>query len=74
MSGKITIKNAASDNIDKEEYSLLTQVTNNASVVRARHHHAMFINTMGDVMGVGYRASGKGEGNLLHKFRTIERP
>ena len=74
MSGKITIKNAASDNIDKEEYSLLTQVTNNASVVRARHHHAMFIDTMGDVMGVGYRASGKGAGELKHRFRTIERP
>ena len=52
----------------------MAEVTNNASVVRVRHHHALFINTMGDVMGLGYRASGKGEGNLLHKFRTIERP
>ena len=72
MAGKLNNRGNDKAVIELDRYTIQDKVTINAFHVRARHHHAMFIGAKNDVIGVGYRAGGRGEGYGFHKI--IERP
>jgi hypothetical protein len=71
MSGKMIVRNG--DDVVHEDYLPLEGIEQiSASSVYARHHHAMFVSSDEQVMGIGYRACGKEEN--MHKLRILERP
>ena len=73
MSGKVNIRNATEDNFVFSDYTSLEGIDQiSCKEIYARHHHAMFVGIDEQIMGLGYRAAGKGEG--MHKLRLIERP
>ena len=73
MSGKVNIRNATQDNFVFSDYTSLEGIEQiSCKEIYARHHHAMFVGIDEQIMGLGYRAAGKGEG--MHKLRLIERP
>jgi len=73
MAGKLQIRNYTEDTITKADYEKIEGIEQiSACKVVARHHHAMFVGNDDEIMGMGYRASGKDEG--MHKLRMIEKP
>ena len=71
MAGRLRIRNA--EDVHFEDYEPLAGIEQISAVeTYARHNHAMFVAADGQVMGIGYRASGRGEG--MEKLRIIPRP
>ena len=70
MTGRLYCRGSDTDTIELSKFELQEKVSMNAIAVRARHHHAMFIGSKDDIMGVGYRAGGRGEGTGKHKLIT----
>ena len=70
MSGRLYCRGSDSDTIELSKFTIQEKVTMNAIAVRARHHHAMFIGSKDDIMGVGYRAGGREEGKGKHRLLT----
>ena len=71
MGGRLRVRNA--EDVYYEDYTDLPGADQiSAAECYGQHHHAMFVGADGSVMGIGYRASGKGEG--MEKLRIIPRP
>jgi len=73
MSGKINIRNASDDSIAMTDYDTIEGIEKISAVkVVARNHHAMFVAGDDQVLGMGYRCSGKETD--MHKLRLIPKP
>ena len=71
MSGRMMVRNG--DDVRHEDFKMIEGTEQiSASKVHSRHHHAMFVSSDEQVMGMGFRACGKGEG--AHKLKLLERP